>query len=77
MKPKTPVQAEKFCITGFSKTAPPLPILWRKEMRVKVKKNVVENARAMETNTALAEEGAVSTSVGAFDGRTEVSKDNA
>jgi hypothetical protein len=43
----TPIHALKVCTRGLSKTAPALPILCRKDMRLKLMKKNAERTSAM------------------------------
>jgi hypothetical protein len=59
MKPNSPIQADTRCIMGFSKTAPALPSLWRREIIVNIMKNSSVNTRDRARKAGVAAVGAV------------------
>lgn len=72
MKPKNPIHAESCCSTGLLSTLPnPSPIFSRKDIRVKVMKNITENARATAINAPAEPVGADNTRCGAFSGSAD------
>lgn len=73
-KPKKPIHAEIRWIMGLSRVVENFsPNLWRKEVKVKMKKNTIENVRETAMNTGVLAGGAVSKSAGACLGRTDKS----
>lgn len=71
-KPRKPIQAEIRWNMGFSRDAAIFsPNLWRKEINVKVKKNIMEKTRATAMNAGDPAGGESSSSVGAPLGMTE------
>jgi len=74
MKPKKPTHAEIECSIGLSRKAVIFsPILWRKEIKVKVMKKMTEQASASPKNTGVPCVGAESRSRGAVLGSADKS----
>lgn len=71
-KPKNPIHAERLWRKGLLSALLNLsPIFSRKDIRVKVMKNSVENARATAINAAAEAVGADNTRCDALSGRTD------
>ena len=72
-KPRRPIHAVVRWMAGLSKTLPNLPILPRKDVRVKRMKKKIVNANEMAMNTGVVAVGALKRS-GALLGSTVRSK---
>ena len=76
MKPKKPSHAERRWTIGLSSIVDiRSPILWRKEIRTKVMKKMIEQASARPKNTGVACVGAASKSLGAELGSADKSRE--
>ena len=70
-KPKNPTHADSRCTSGLSKIAESFAlILWRKEIKMKVMKKMIENEMATATNAGVETVGAERRRFGALPGRT-------